>query len=124
MNDPLLIILWLSSTYLVVQFVWAVYRGYSKASNDLEAKLKARINEIIHRVEVVKENGVMYWFDEDDGEFLAQGRTNSELIDVLKERFPDHMFFLKANGEDCVLHKGNDWQPARYNPSTPPDVKL
>ena len=38
-----------------------------------QAKLQeiAIFNEITHRVKVEKHNDIYYWFDEDDGKFLA-----------------------------------------------------
>ena len=113
MNNPILIFLWLIATYLVVQFVWAFYQSYFAVTKELELKLMKHLDSIIHRVDVVKENDVMYWYDKDNGKFLGQGRTNEELIDHIKERFPDHMFFLRANGEDCVVARRTDWQPVK-----------
>lgn len=56
------------------------------------------LNEVIHQVQVEYHHGVEYWFDQHNNRFLAQGTTPDEVINVLKSRFPDHIFLLENQG--------------------------
>jgi hypothetical protein len=56
------------------------------------------LNEVIHQVQVEHHYGIEYWFDQDDNRFLGQGSSIDEIIDVLKSRFPDHVFLLENQG--------------------------
>lgn len=61
---------------------------------------EAHIAKLAESVHVVKQeviNDIMYWFDNDDGTFLAQGRDHEEIIAVLRNRFPRHIFVLNQN---------------------------
>jgi len=58
-------------------------------------QLIKRVDEIVHQVEVETHNNVHYWFDSDDGEFLAQGVSIEDAVAHLKQRFPTHIFFLR-----------------------------
>ena len=71
-------------------------------------ELIALVDEIIHSVEVEEHNGVFYWFDQKDGEFLAQGKDMEEAMAQLKSRFPKHVFILKAK-EKVYKISGPDW---------------
>ena len=77
------------------------------------AKMEERVerlkylNDIIHQVKIETYDGMDYWFDKDDDEFLAQGRTADEIIAVLKSRFPEHVFLL---GELGGVGKKTDWK--------------
>lgn len=70
-------------------------------------RIKAYLDKIIHRVDVQIVDNVTYWFDQDDHAFLGQGRTVEDLIEVLKQRFPDHVFLLPT--EEVVTAK-TDWK--------------
>ena len=69
------------------------------------------INEIAHRVDVEKHQDIYYWFDRDDGMFLGQGNTIEQIVDVLKSRFPNHIFFLPSNHK---IH-GPNWNFEPYD---------
>ena len=64
----------------------------------------ARFDEITHRVKVEKHNNMYYWFDEDDGEFLGQGADTESIINVVKTRFPTHVFFITTGQDIYKLH--------------------
>jgi hypothetical protein len=63
----------------------------------LRQKIRDKLDEITHRVKEEKHGDMIYWFDLDDGEFLAQGLTQDDIITALKERFPEHIFFLPTD---------------------------
>jgi hypothetical protein len=116
MEEFLTLVFWWTVSYLVFRYMVFPILDARRASREQELhKLMTRVDEITHRVEVVTENGITYWWDSDDGEFLAQGRDHAELIDHLKSRFPAHLFFVTANGQNCIIHHGSDWRPQPYD---------
>lgn len=80
-------------------------------SNQQETvKITKKLNDIVHRVNVEKHHDIYYWFDEDNGEFLGQGRTDHECIEHIKKRFPDHLFFFPDNR----MIKAPNWNFEKY----------
>jgi hypothetical protein len=93
-----------------------IINSLKKTNYELHTKLVKRLDEIVHRVEVVEDNSMFYWYDRDNKKFLAQGRTTEELIDVIKQRFPDHIFYFeKSNHLICAKH---GWKPEPVRLST------
>jgi hypothetical protein len=92
-----LLLLWIACTYFFTQIVLGVMDAFKTVHSEVKDDLSKRLNEIIHRVKSEQVGEVIYWYDLDDGEFLAQGRTQEEIISVIKNRYPDHMFFLDSN---------------------------
>ncbi len=88
---------WLATTWFVANIVLGVLDGLRAANIELRAKLTKQLDEVIHRVRAEQHDDVIYWYDRDDGEFLAQGRSQEELIAVVRSRYPDHLFFLESN---------------------------
>jgi hypothetical protein len=68
--------------------------------------LLKKLDEMIHQVKVETQGDMQYWFDAHDDQFLAQGRTENEIIEVLKARFPQHVFL---NEKKAVSAKTN-WE--------------
>jgi hypothetical protein len=83
--------------------VHATYKG-------AEQSMKDHMDEITHRVKVEEHQGTFYWFDFDDDEFLAQGQTYQDVIDVVKSRFPTHMFVLSTDKEMWLIAEKTDWK--------------
>lgn len=80
----------------------------NKAVVDEETeKLREKLSKMIHRIKQEKYGDCYYWFDLDDDQFLAQGRNDAEMIDVIKKRFPTHIFIL----DDEKALRGPDWKP-------------
>lgn len=55
------------------------------------------IAQLAQRVHIVKQeiiNDIIYWFDNDDDTFLAQGRDHDQIVAVLEQRFPQHIFVI------------------------------
>lgn len=96
-ESSLILLLWVATTYIVANLVLGILEAFKQPTVVLEKKLHAKLDEIIHRVKEEKHGDMIYWFDLDDGEFLAQGLTQDSIIAVLKERFPQHIFFLPTD---------------------------
>jgi hypothetical protein len=71
-----------------------IFRGYlvkrilEKAANDLLEKSKNRLVE----VEVEHEQGLFFIYSKKNREFLGQGKTIEEALQVIQERFPGKVF--------------------------------
>ena len=111
-EDPMLMFFWLLCT-------WLAYNWYSNRRQELsqfQDELHARVNALVHRVKSEKHNNMVYWFDEDDDSFLAQGRNLVEIVKTLQTRFPDHLFFLHYNNKDHLLAGVTDWKIIQVRP--------
>jgi hypothetical protein len=109
------IILWAVVIWVLSQ----IFLGFVDAFQIV--KLKERVDilkqltEIIHQVKVEERDGIKYWYDADSEAFLAQGKTIDEVIDVIKSRFPDHIFLIRDTGG---VSKQTDWKlmsPDEFN---------
>ena len=67
------------------------------------------MQEKIHQVKVEKHQDMLYWFDEDDDEFLGQGKDIQDIIHVLKSRFSEHIFLVSHQDSMYSLY-GPDWK--------------
>jgi hypothetical protein len=66
-----------------------------------------RVTELLHDVKIEIHDDIEYWYDEGNYQFLAQGKNFNEIVEVLKHRFPDHVFLLNEKGGLCAL---TDWK--------------
>ena len=108
-EDTGLLLGWIICTWFIANIILGIYDSLKEANDELEKKLIKRLDEIVHRVEVEKQGDVYYWFDQDNRKFLAQGRNTEEIVNILKNRFPDHIFYLeKSNHLLCAKH---NWEP-------------
>jgi len=90
----------------VIFNIWLII-VYKRAAKIKHNNLIDYLNKIIHTVEIEKHSNIEYWFDTDSHQFLGQGATFEEIIDVVKSRFPDHIFLLKDQGGFCAK---TNWQ--------------
>jgi hypothetical protein len=108
-----LLIGWIFCTWLIANIFLGIHDALRENNTEIEKQLIKRLDEIVHRVEVVEDKSMYYWYDQDNKKFLAQGRTTEEIIDIIKNRFPDHIFYFeKSNHLICAKH-GWEPQPAR-----------
>lgn len=104
-----LLLAWIACTYFFAQITLGVLDAFREADTELTDKLRKRLDEIVHRVEVEKQGDTYYWFDQDNRKFLAQGRSDQEIIDIIKKRFPDHIFYLESSNH--ILCAKHNWEP-------------
>jgi hypothetical protein len=105
--------------YFVFSILMTPMRRKLEAKNEeLQGKLD-NLNEIVHIVNVEQHGDYYYWFDADNDNFLAQGKTTDETVSHLKSRFPDHIFFVQSKEQSYRL-SGPDWQfvPFKLNEPT------
>lgn len=96
--DLIDIIILVGIVYFVCRIGNAVLEALELTSMSERVELLKRLDDIVHQVKIEKMGEVEYWYDFHDDEFLGQGRTMEEVINVLKARFPDHLFLLKDQG--------------------------
>lgn len=98
---------WTVFWYLVLQVLIRVIFGNIEKTIDEEAeKIRDKLSKMIHRINQEKHGDMYYWFDRDSDEFIAQGKTDTEIINHVKSRFPTHIFIL--NDEKGL--RGPDWK--------------
>ena len=88
--------------------------GFNRFLNHMEetnTQVKKYLASIIHPVKSEQHGDVIYFFDEDDDTFIAQGRNDQELAEALKARWRDHIFII---GEKYVM-AGPDFKMLEIN---------
>lgn len=90
--------------YFILNAILKAYVNARQARRDAVVKY---LTDIIHQVNIETHYNTEYWFDEHNGQFLGQGATFNDVIDVLKTRFPNHIFLFKDVGGLCAR---TDWQ--------------
>jgi len=102
---------WALFYYFIFKIAKVFTTAWAERNEEEVSRIKAYLDKIIHRVDVQVVDNVTYWFDQDNHAFLGQGRTVEDLIEVLKQRFPDHVFLLPT--EEVVTAK-TDWKLVKY----------
>jgi hypothetical protein len=111
MDDPLVLFCWLACTYFVGTFVTAFLEAVSEAKEEAHQELLKELDDKVHRVEMEARGNIVYWFDQDSGRFLAQGATSEEIINHIKSRFPDHLFYVQLLEKGHIIGQRTDWLP-------------
>ena len=100
--------------YWVFSLLVAFLINRNQASQEEKTEMIVKINTLIHRVNVERHGDTYYWFDEDSGDFLGQGKTSDEVINHIRSRFPTHLFFLPSQKK---VHAPN-WKIESYDLQT------
>jgi hypothetical protein len=98
--------------WFVIFWFWAgVIKAMLEAKRQAKLQMLTNLDEITHRVKVEQHDDTFYWFDQDDGQFLGQGKDWDTIVSTVKSRFPKHIFFIQNQKENSIykLH-GPDWQ--------------
>ena len=103
---------WTVFYYIIFRVAQSVAQSMSDNKEQRYEAVKQYLDRVIHRVKIEDVNGVTYWFDEDDHTFLGQGQTVEDIIEVLKQRFPEHVFLLPT---EEVLTANTDWKLVKYD---------
>ena len=89
----------------------AYLQGYNAGKEMVVHQMILKLAELTHRVEYSRSEDVTYWFDQDTGQFLAQGKNFEEIVVVLKQCYPKHLFFLP---EQKAIHAPS-WEPVDFS---------
>lgn len=101
--------------FVVSQILLAMGEDSKEVSEGTKDELRQKLEEITHCVSEETHGSRTYWFDSDDGKFLAWGDTPEELIENLKIRFPEHIFYLNKSGEMLCQPT---WKPVPFPTGT------
>jgi len=102
---------WALFYYFIFKVANLFAKSWAEQREQEVSKIKAYLDKIIHRVDVEVVNGVTYWFDKDNHAFLGQGQTVDEVISVIRQRFPNHVFLLPT---EEVVTANTDWKLVKY----------
>jgi hypothetical protein len=93
------IVLWTFMWYSIVKVVEILFvaRQLHVKTTELREEIYERLLKSVHSVKQEKHGELLYWFDDDNDRFLAQGKDSTELIEHLKSRFKDHIFIVDEN---------------------------
>jgi hypothetical protein len=89
---------------LVYAFVALFFYGILKGvvnyilHQEVRSHLKEVLADMVHEVKVENHGTIKYWFDSESNIFLGQGKTDSEIIENIKARFPTHIFIVPDKG--------------------------
>lgn len=79
--------------------IWATYRA-KKILSSLEVQTQTshpKVETDKVNVEITREGDQCYVYDAATGEFLAQGSTKEEIIDILTKKYPTKSFNASAD---------------------------
>jgi len=88
---------------------------YFNTKKSIEQQHLDALDAKIHRIKQEVKGDMHYWFDFDNDQFIAQGRTMNEIREVLKARWSKHIFVLN----DHAMLLGPDFDQVHiYNEKT------
>jgi hypothetical protein len=98
--------------YIVLVFIVGYFMGWFRASKHMLDRMLSKPESMIEllekykavkeedssevsgvrEIEIQKENNAFYLYAKDNGEFLGQGTTLDQALEVVKQRFPEQNF--------------------------------
>lgn len=109
MNEFISFILQTIFYIVLFHFFAKILIGAMEVKRQEKLRQLDELDQITHRVNVEKHGDIYYWFDIDNGEFLGQGKDTESVINVVKSRFPGHIFFVKTEQAIYQIH-GPKWE--------------
>lgn len=94
LNDYMDFFLWAFLVALAINIILRIINAHLESQLEAHQELLSKINDLVHEVKQEQVGDMVYWFDKDSNQFLAQGRTQEEIISVLRERFTKHIFLI------------------------------
>jgi hypothetical protein len=100
--------------FLIGYGIWTVIKAYFalRQAAEFELRFREHLEHIIHVIRQERDGDMYYWYDNDSDDFLAQGRTWEDVVGVLRERFPEHIFVL--NSREMIM--GPEFEIVEYDP--------
>jgi hypothetical protein len=83
--------------YWVIQLVSQFLLSRHNEKRVQVKEIVKEMSNLVHNIHEETHNDIKYWYDREDNLFLAQGRDYNEIVNVLKKRFPNHLFLLNEN---------------------------
>ena len=73
--------------YSITHFILGFWSAYKSLETEVNETVKKQLSEKIHVVKEEQHGDHTYWFDLETDKFLAQGPTNADIIEILKNQF-------------------------------------
>lgn len=100
--------------YWVIQLVSQFLLNRHNEKRVQVQEIVEEMSNLVHNIHEETHDDIKYWYDREDNLFLAQGRDYNEIVNVLKKRFPTHLFLLNEN----QLLAGPDFKVVNINEET------
>jgi predicted Zn-dependent protease len=107
MKDLLEFIFNFGLCYLLAKIAWNFFSISQEVKAQARNEFKQYLNNVVHAVKEEQHGSQIYWFDSDKDTFIAQGKTQKEIVEVLKKNYTNHVFIL----DNDVIICGPDWIP-------------
>lgn len=95
--DYLELFLWAFLVALAIRLVLAYSNFMLEQKLEEKQALIKKLNDVIHVVNEERHGEIIYWFDKDSDQFLAQGRNIEEISEHIRKRFHKHVFLLNES---------------------------
>jgi hypothetical protein len=105
---------WYMVGSIVLGFIEGYLRTRTEEIHTETREILKELNEIIHRVRVEEHGDMVYWFDDDNDTFLAQGTSIEQATEQLRARFPNHVFFISSKSQIYKI-SAPDWTLTQVN---------
>lgn len=92
--DAIEILIWAFVVFFAARMFLEAVNSRLEDKLEQQQDLIKKLNEVIHVVKEEKHGDVVYWFDKDNDQFLAQGRDIEEIKAHIKQRFHKHIFLI------------------------------
>jgi len=100
--------------YFVIQVLSNFILSRHQERHEQVREIVEEMSRLVHSVHEETHGDIKYWYDKEDDQFLAQGRDYNEIVNVLKKRFPDHLFLLN----ETQLLAGPDFKVVNIDEET------
>lgn len=72
------------------EIMMQLLKKYKEAKDEVDTEDTGAVS--VREIEIQKENNSFYLYAKDNGEFLGQGTTLDQALEVVKQRFPNQNF--------------------------------
>lgn len=99
-NSIIITLLTAAVGYIIARIVINYRRFAQEYRYEVEQEVRRHISVVAEE----EHQGVYYWFDKNNDQFIAQGRNSDEIIAHIKERYKfDHVFVLPGLEKALVM---------------------
>lgn len=88
------LLFWMFVFNLVLKVIFGRQLKELEDARAEHTEIVEKLMDMLHSVKQEQHGDVLYWFDADTDQFLAQGKSDSEIKEHLKERFKGHVFIF------------------------------
>jgi len=93
-------------------------RSFAQDVHETNEGIRVYLESIMHSVKSEKHGDMIYFFDQDDDTFIAQGRNDAELAEAMRARWGNHVFILGDTTNGHYVMAGPEFEMVKV---TDPD---